>query len=525
MARIGIEDRGLVKRQEAEPPNLDTILQQMEAALESGDIRTLANLNETAMALLASLRQDLTSDDRYLRTMMNQRGASPEDIAYADALTRQLGQARRIINMTESAARQEREGGTTAAKFGVPLLGDIAAQGLAEPGIAASKEATEQASRSIRGTAGSQARAATKAGGIARSATGRAGAAGAAASRASQAVTGALEAVPAYTGKPAIGTLEKTAAKAGRLAAGEKGVAGAARLAARQAAAQAAASKIAAKGWGNLVSKAAPRIFGGVGLAAAELALTPLLEFYKSDRKLASTMGQLEAMTETAGGPLTMQHVSDTDMERVLENSGEDLLTILRDKGIIDTDLMNWAGIAEPTYDPDIEADVQAQSQRRLAQGGRRATSPAWQQTAGEMEKIGGSVPRLGAEEAGMAEVPTPQRRRMAAENAVAKSRFSPEALANIQDIGEREAEVQPPGHAAAYRKAADEAELRGLGTGTTDVAVSTEDGDVATISVANARSEQSKKLFRNLLNAFTGGEETKEGRVAEQQAGKVLTE
>jgi hypothetical protein len=342
----------------------------MEAALESGDIRTLANLNETAMALLASLRQDLTSDDRYLRTMMNQRGASPEDIAYADALTRQLGQARRIINMTESAARQEREGGTTAAKFGVPLLGDIAAQGLAEPGIAASKEATEQASRSIRGTAGSQARAAT-----------------------------------------------------------------------------------------------------------------------------------------------------------VLENSGEDLLTILRDKGIIDTDLMNWAGIAEPTYDPDIEADVQAQSQRRLAQGGRRATSPAWQQTAGEMEKIGGSVPRLGAEEAGMAEVPTPQRRRMAAENAVAKSRFSPEALANIQDIGEREAEVQPPGHAAAYRKAADEAELRGLGTGTTDVAVSTEDGDVATISVANARSEQSKKLFRNLLNAFTGGEETKEGRVAEQQAGKVLTE
>jgi hypothetical protein len=242
--------------------------------------------------------------------------------------------------------------------------------------------------------------------------------------------------------------------------------------------------------------------------------LTPLVEFYNTDRQLATFLGQLETMAnQSPDGKLSIEAMTNEQANAL--NASPDLAKLLWDQGALDRSVYAYifgpeAAIEEGLYDePEIQRGREG-GESEPFRAPDPLKDPAWQQTAGEMEKIGGSVARIGANEAGMAEVPTPQRRRMAAENAVARSRLSPRALAAIQDIGEREADLQtfdPTEYAA---------ELGEKGRGTMDVAISTPDGDEVQARIAESRSKKTGNIFKKLIDAFSGAGETPSGQAAD---------
>ena len=525
--------------------DLDRIREMLEKALEENDFEKLSRLAPIVDALYAGLQQDLQRDPVYSRVMRDRQNASAEDIAYANALTGQLGKARQISSLVQQGlvALGATAGGVTAA-----------GQAL-KPAIARSTAATGAAARGIRSSAGTQTQQATRARAAASRAGGDVG-------RATQAVqrAAAHPAVQVRAGaepppKGSIGKAQKTlrTAVSGKKAA--EGASGAATRGAARKTAQAAATRKAATGWGQLAAtRAAPKLASWLGLRAlgmAELALTPLLEFYKTDRELASFVGQLESMAKTSpDGKLSIEAMTNEQANAL--NASPDLAKLLWDQGALDRSV--YAYIFGP--DAAIEEGLYGESEiQRGRKGGEsepfRAPDPlkdsAWQQTAGEMEKIGGSVPRLGADEAGMAEVPTPQRRRMAAENAVAK-RAQVEAMST--DIGEKpEGKIDPidVGSASTTESiAAATAETPGprLGLqplamgrtpsslkpgeeirplrakqpsgGTLEMTLRTDAGDEVQARIAESRSKKTGNIFKKLVDALAGAGDTPSGQAAD---------
>jgi hypothetical protein len=414
-----------------QPLDLSAIQAKIEEAFKAGNFRELARLNALVREIANRLTTETRSNERFRRIQVNPEAASEEDRTYAGNLIKNLGAARQMVELTQRAAdvpETEAPGpsvGEEVAGVGAALAaGEVGSRALTKQTAKPLQAATTSAKRSLSGQAGAAVRGAKKA-------KGAASAAGGAVGRASQAVARAasdpiINPTPGTPGTP--GT-KGAAQKALRTATAEKaaatGAAGAATRTATRSAAEAAAKKGLAKGFASAAARVAPRILGGMPLAMAEVAISPIIASYKSIEQATSFLGQLEILSNLKGGPLGVDDLETSTLDTL--SRAPDLLNAMLKSGVIDETAYAFAN-PEAAAEMGLQiggGGIQRGGDVFVAKGtgeageefGPDPREGEWRQTQEEMAGKTTDIPRIGADD------PTPVARKKAAGRAWSKSR------------------------------------------------------------------------------------------------------
>lgn len=323
-----------------QPMDLSAVQTKIQQAFRSGNLKEVARLNALAREISNRLATSMRTDSRFKRVQINPEAASEADRQYANSLIRNIGAARQMVESTQRAAE------ASDLESPGPSVGEEVA------GVAAAGAAGEAASRAATGRLAKPLADATKAaafdlkqgasiaeaaGKKARTASGRAGGA---VGRAKQAVTRAEKAAAAP--KPGTkGATTKALKGAQRVLTAEQAAAAAAKREAGRLTGEAATKRAAAKGFAATAARTAPRIFGAMPMGLAEVAISPIMAFYKTTEQAASFLGQLEKLSDLKGGPLGVDDLN-TDTLDMLSTSPELLNTLLK-SGVIDNSAYAFA--------------------------------------------------------------------------------------------------------------------------------------------------------------------------------------
>ena len=297
----------------------------------------VARLNALAKEIQTRLVKQSRTDPRFTRVQMNPEAASEEDRAYADALVRNLGTIRQMVETT-NAASDFSEGPSVGEEVaGVAAAGaageaasraaSSGAVGRSQTAATGAKKALEQSARIAGDRAVASQFGAATAKGAAQEAADRVGTARTATKRATRAAgkKGAQKAVANVRAQQlAAEQVNKAAQKTARKAATTAG----------QEGAEAVTKKGLAKGFAATAARTAPRIFAAMPLAMAEVAIAPIMAFYKTTEQTKSFLGRLEKLSELKGGPLGVDDLN-TDTLDVLSTSPQ-LLDAMLKGGVID---------------------------------------------------------------------------------------------------------------------------------------------------------------------------------------------
>lgn len=469
-----------------QPMDLSAVQAKITEAFKSGNFSELARLNALAREISNRLTMSTRTDDRFKRVQMNPDAASDADRAYADSLIRNLGAARQMVESTQRASEVEdapdldspgpsvgeEVAGTAGALGAADVAGRAASSGAVGRSQAAAtgaKKALEQGARIATDRAVAERFAGYKPGGPVP--TARAGEAAAkataqeAADRVGTARTATKRAVKkagkkgaqkAVTNVRAQQLAAEQASKAARQAVGPATQAiGEAAKPVKEAAKAAATKRATARGFAATAARAAPRIFGAMPLALAEVAIAPIAAFYKTTEQTKSFLGRLEKLAEMKGGPLGVDDLN-TDTLDVLSTSPTLVDSMLK-SGVIDNTAYAFAnpeGAAEmglSVGDGDIQrggdiftvGDVEgARAAEPGEDFGRRdpreiADAGAFGRVGAELQakidaapKKGepGYIGRIGEDDS------TPVARKKAAARAFTKSRAKPKSGGQAQD-------------------------------------------------------------------------------------------
>lgn len=320
--------------------DLSTLQTKIQEAFRAGNLTEVSRLNALARIIQQRLDQDSRSDSRFRRYQMNPEAASSEDREYAERLIRNLGAARQMVEITNQASEVS-EVDSPGPSVGEEVAG-VAAAGAAGEG--ASRAATSRLAKPLADATKTAAFDLRQGASIAE-ATGKkarkaSGKAGGAVGRAKQAVTRAERAAAAP--KPGTkGATTKALKGAQRALAAEQAAAGAAKREAGRLTGEAATKRAAAKGFVSTAARAAPRIFGAMPMGLAEVAIGPILAFYKTTQQAESFLGQIESLSNAKGAPLSVEDLN-TDALDALSTSPVLLDSMLK-SGIIDNSTYAFA--------------------------------------------------------------------------------------------------------------------------------------------------------------------------------------
>lgn len=370
-----------------QPMDLSAVQAKIKEAFESGNFSELARLNALAREISNRLTMSTRSDERFKRVQMNPDAASDADRAYADSLIRNLGAARQMVESTQRASEVEDApdldspgpsvGEEVAGTAGALGAADVAGRAASSGAVGRSQAAATAAKKGLERTAGIATDRAVADQFVSKTAQKGSAAASAAATKAAREAgqanlraRAARVAPPGRMGREAPRVVAETGAKKVKTDAAKAATGAAAKTAketaevttrqATKTAAEAATKRATARGFAATAARAAPRIFGAMPMALAEVAIAPIAAFYKTTEQTKSFLGRLEKLAEMKGGPLGVDDLN-TDTLDVLSTSPTLVDSMLK-SGVIDNTAYAFAnpeGAAEMGITPDDSGQVQ----------------------------------------------------------------------------------------------------------------------------------------------------------------------
>ena len=440
--------------------NLTTIQERLAKAFRQGNMGEVARLNALAKEIQTRLVKQSRTDPRFTRVQMNPEAASEEDRAYADALVRNLGTIRQMVETT-NAASDFSEGPSVGEEVaGVAAAGaageaasraaSSGAVGRSQAAATGAKKALEQSARIAGDRAVASQFGAATAKGAAQEAADRVGTARTATKRATKkAGKGAQKGVANVRAQQlAAEQANKAAQKTARKAATTAG----------QEGAEAATKKGLAKGFAATAARTAPRIFAAMPLAMAEVAIAPIMAFYKTTEQTKSFLGRLEKLSELKGGPLGVDDLN-TDTLDVLSTSPQ-LLDAMLKGGVIDSTAYAFAN-PEGAAEQGMQiggGGIQRGGDTFLVRGSVPSDTAAMPESI--LRKRDSGVRRIGDDspiEPISDDDSTPTARKKAASNAMARrsarmsppdysmeAMFGPKPEGDVPDLAEAEGAARP---------------------------------------------------------------------------------